>query len=454
MTEATTWPQYLAAVSVCLGAWSTGTVLGWTANVTDDLKSGKLNGLKMANEELEWAGSCCTLGAMAACLPIGFLADALGRKPTCLATVAPFVLGWLLITYSMNHLMVYVGRVLTGAAGGAFVVIGPIYIAEIAQTHIRGRLATFVQVFIVVGVLYDEVLGWALPMFAYNVACLVVPIVFGVMFAFQPETPVYQLKKGPPEQAEKSLRHFRGKNYDFKEELALIEREIEEERKMGTFRQEMKTKANRKATCICIALMLYQQLTGVNGLSFYSKDILLQSGSIVPQHFAVIATGVVGLISTLLAATIIDRNGRRVLLQLSCALCALSTFLLSFYFTLTFRLFDAVKNVQYINVIPPTAFLLFCLGFNVGLGPIPWLAAAELVSPAVKQFIGSLACFTNWLTAFLVTRFCLTMAERIGSDYTFYIFTGITISCIFFVFFFVPETKNLRYDRIKEELEK
>lgn len=454
MAEAKTLPQYVAATSICLGAWSTGTVLGWTSNITDDLKNGKLNGLKMNNDELGWAGSCCTLGAMMVCFPIGFLADTIGRKPTCLGTVIPFVVGWLLIIYSKTHLMLYLGRVLTGAAGGAFVVIGPIYTAEIAQTHIRGKLGTFVQLFIVIGVLYDEILGWALPMLAYNIACLVVPVIFGVVFLFQPETPFYNLKRGMPEKAEYCLKRLRGNHYDFRIELAVIINEIEEERRTGNFWKDVKTRANKKATVICIGLMLYQQLTGVNAMSFYSKDILLQSGSNIPVQFAVIATGITGFISTVLAASIIDRNGRIFLLQISCRICAFSTFLLAFYFSLKYHSDARRQYVKTLSFLPALSLMLFCVGFNIGLGPIPWLATAELFSPAVKQVMGSVACTVNWLTAFLVTRFCLVIEEKIGTDYTFYIFTCISLSCIFFVFVLVPETKNLRYDKIKEELEK
>ncbi|CAH2004017.1 unnamed protein product [Acanthoscelides obtectus] len=99
-------PQFIAATCVCIGALGTGTVLGWTSNITDDLKKGKLNDLKMNDDQLGWAGSAMTLGAMVMCFPIGWIADILGRKITVLLTVFPFTIGWLLIISAQHEAMV------------------------------------------------------------------------------------------------------------------------------------------------------------------------------------------------------------------------------------------------------------------------------------------------------------------------------------------------------------
>lgn len=123
----------------------TGTVLAWTANITDDLKDGKLNDLEMDDDDLGWAGSAMTIGAMIMCFPIGWIADWIGRKPTVLLTTFPFVIGWLLITFAQHIAMVYTGRVLVGIAGGSFCVTAPLYTSEIAETEIRGRLGKHIR---------------------------------------------------------------------------------------------------------------------------------------------------------------------------------------------------------------------------------------------------------------------------------------------------------------------
>ncbi|CAH2017063.1 unnamed protein product [Acanthoscelides obtectus] len=60
MSSGKKFPQYLAAVCVSIGAFGTGSVIGWTSNICEDLKNGKLNELEMDDDQLGWSGSCMT----------------------------------------------------------------------------------------------------------------------------------------------------------------------------------------------------------------------------------------------------------------------------------------------------------------------------------------------------------------------------------------------------------
>jgi len=57
-----------------------GAVLGWTGNISEDMKSSTYNGIEINDNSLGWIGAFASLGAMAACYPIGKLCDILGRK--------------------------------------------------------------------------------------------------------------------------------------------------------------------------------------------------------------------------------------------------------------------------------------------------------------------------------------------------------------------------------------
>lgn len=80
------------------------------------------------------------LGAVAGCIPIGILADKLGRKLAVLFTLIPFLLGWVMIIFTKHMAMLLIGRFLTGMAGGGFCIVGPLYTSETAQIEIRGTL--------------------------------------------------------------------------------------------------------------------------------------------------------------------------------------------------------------------------------------------------------------------------------------------------------------------------
>lgn len=87
--------------------------------------------------------------------------------------------------------MLLVGRLFTGFGAGAFCMVIPIYLGEMASTEIRGTVGSFFQQMINLGILYVYVLGMAVDVFRLGVLCALVPIVYGVLFVFMPNTPTY-----------------------------------------------------------------------------------------------------------------------------------------------------------------------------------------------------------------------------------------------------------------------
>lgn len=74
--------------------------------------------------------------------------------------------------------------------GGGFCVAAPLYTSEIAEKHIRGALGSYFQLLLTVGILFAYVFGTVASPRILSVLCACVPIVFGLVFFFQPETPV------------------------------------------------------------------------------------------------------------------------------------------------------------------------------------------------------------------------------------------------------------------------
>lgn len=448
------WRQYYAAFTISIGAWGYGTVLGWPSNITNNLRAGELNGVKMTDTQLSWAGSVPTLGAMFSCLVIGFIADAIGRKTACFITLGPSILGWILILSAQNVEMVYSGRFLTGLGGGGFVVVAPVYTTEISETIIRGTCGLILQILLIFGVFYSNVMGWIFSVFFFNFSCLLVPILFGVLFIFQPETPFYYLEKGKKEEAEDSLRRLRGKDYDITEEINYIIHLIEfrPERSFKTFVAAIRTKAQIKATIICFMLMWYQKYSGVNVIVFYTKDVFIASGIRMKEELGVILTGGVGVLGTFVCVAAVDYFGRIALFVTSTFLCMTSTFCIGLFFHL--KETWSMEDLNKVEFLPALGMILFLFSFNLGIGSIPWLSCSELWAPSIKAKLGSVACAFNWSQAFVVSRYYFAVSSAIGIANTFYIFTLISCSSIFFVIFFIPETKNKRYDEILPGLEK
>ncbi|KMQ88790.1 facilitated trehalose transporter tret1-like protein [Lasius niger] len=444
-------PQYLAGIAATLGAVAAGMVLGWTSPAGENGKN-LVNdyGISISSSEFSWIGSLTTLGAGAICIPIGILADLIGRKTAMLLMVVPFTIGWLLIIFSNSVLMFYFGRFITGLSGGAFCVAAPLYTSEIAESEIRGTLGSYFQLMLTIGILISYVLGTVLEnMKTLSIISGIVPLIFFAVFFFMPETPVYYLKKGNEEAARKSLARLRGAQYDVELELQTQREALEEANRSGvSFAVTIKSRAVKKGFVIAYGLMLFQQMSGVNSIIFYSSDIFSKAGSSLPPDEASIIVAAVQVISVFFATLVVDKLGRRILLLASIVVMFLTTLILGIYFYCINHT-SAFDDLKWFALIPLCVFLIM---FSFGFGPIPWMMMPEIFAPEVKGIAGSSACLFNWLTAFIVTKFYSDMTEAVQSYGTFWIFSLFCAIGIVFVYFLVPETKGKTLDEIQREL--
>ncbi|KAJ8911433.1 hypothetical protein NQ315_005966 [Exocentrus adspersus] len=443
-------PQYIAALAVCLGSVAAGTVLGWTSNITDKLQNSELNDVAIDSDAQGWIGSFATIGGMVMCFPIGYICDLIGRKWGCLMTVIPFSVGWLLIILADNVAMIYVGRFLTGLAGGAFCVAAPIYTSEIAEKEIRGTLGSFFQLLLTVGILLSYIIGAYMSPRDVSIVCAVIPIIFAVVFFFQPETPVYYMKNNKPDEALSSLRRLRGSSYNSENEIKEIKEALDQDASIKvSFFQAATTTASKKALFICFGLMFFQQMSGINAVIFYTGDIFTAAGSSLAPSTATILVGVMQVVATFVSSVTVDRFGRKVLLFGSIVFMMLSGLLLGVFFTLKDRDVLDADGIDKISFLPILSLIVFISAFSLGFGPIPWLISAELMPEEIKSTACSAAATFNWLLAFIVTRFYGNLKEAIGGDATFYIFAGISMVGIAFVFIIIPETKGKSFTEVQ-----
>jgi SP family facilitated glucose transporter-like MFS transporter 8 len=103
-----------------------------------------------------------------------------------------------------------VGRFITGMMGGAFSLAAPAYTSEISEKEIRGTLGTIFQLMVTFGVLFVYGVGSVTTVFDLSIICGCVPLLFGAIFWFMPETPLFYMMKGKRERAQSSLQWFRG----------------------------------------------------------------------------------------------------------------------------------------------------------------------------------------------------------------------------------------------------
>ncbi|XP_058818975.1 facilitated trehalose transporter Tret1-2 homolog isoform X2 [Topomyia yanbarensis] len=443
-------PQYIAGLAASGGALAAGTFLGWTSPAEIPLTIEKEYGFPITSEEFSWIGSMANLGAALMCFPIGIMMKLIGRKWAMLAMVLPLLLGWLLIIFAENVAMLMTGRFFLGVGGGAFCVAAPTYTAEIAQSSIRGTLGTFFQLLVTIGILFVYVVGAAVKVQVLSIICGVIPLVFGLIFFFMPESPHYYIEKCRYDDASKSLKWLRGKRYD---ESAEIEELKEDDARLKaekiTFVQGFRQKATIRALIIALGLMFFQQLSGINAVIFYTTTIFNDANTGLAATDATIIVGAIQVAATLVATFIVDKTGRRILLLISDFFMAVSTILLAVYFQLKE---DDPSQVTELGWLPVLAVCLFIAMFSIGFGPVPWLMVGELFAPNVKAYASPLAGVFNWLLAFLVTKIFDTLRINLGNAGVFWLFTGFSLLGTVFVFFLVPETKGITLPEIQRML--
>lgn len=401
-----------------------------------------------------WIGSLVTLGAMCMCFPTGVICDLIGRRLTLLLLIVPFCVGWALIIWANSVIMLYIGRLITGIAVGACCVAAPLYTCEIAHKDVRGMLGSYFQLMVVFGILYAYVMGTFLNVIPYTITCGVCVFVFVILFYFQPETPLYYIKKGEFDKAKQSLLQLRGSKYDVDSELHMIECSAKESTQTNiSLLETLKMKSTLKALLIAFGLMFFQQFSGINAIILYSSDIFNKSGVSFDPKFASILVAAFQVVATFISSLIVDKLGRRVLLIISLSVMGLSSVLIGSYFTVQIHHLTDKSVLNSLGFVPTVSLCIFIIVFSLGIGPIPWMISSEIFSPHLKSICGSAAGTFNWFLAFLVTKFYLDIRNCIGQDMIFYIFGTVCVLGTLFVYFIVPETKGKSPDDIQRELE-
>ncbi|KAK2120335.1 hypothetical protein P7K49_001721 [Saguinus oedipus] len=249
-----------------------------------------------------------TLGAAAGGVLGGWLVDRAGRKLSLLLCSVPFVTGFAVITAAQDVWMLLGGRLLTGLACGIASLVAPVYISEIAYPAVRGLLGSCVQLMVVIGILLAYLAGWVLEWRWLAVLGCVPPSLMLLLMCFMPETPRFLLTQHRRQEAMAALQFLWGSEQGWEEPPTGAEQ--------GFHLALLWQPGIYKPFVIGVSLMAFQQLSGVNAIMFYAETIF-EEAKFKDSSLASIIVGVIQVLFTAVAALIMDRAGRRLLLALS-----------------------------------------------------------------------------------------------------------------------------------------
>lgn len=206
-------------------------------------------------------------------------------------------------------------------------------------------------------------------------------------------------------------------------------------------------KCNRFPVFVLALLHIFQQLTGINALIFYSTDLFESILEVKHPEFYTLLLSLLNTLSNLISSVLQSFLKRRTLLKISTVIsvpCLLSisfSLLTKGYFTL-----DSYSNVHKISVI---AIYLFVFSFATGWGPVPFLFMGEGLPSSIRGNATGKAVALNWAFAFLVTKFFKNISVFLGYGWVFLLFAFCTFMAGIILDIYMPET----FGKSLEEME-
>lgn len=394
---------------------------------------------------LGWTVSSLLFGCIIGVISAGKPGDIFGRKKTLMAAAFLFIVSAAGSALASSLVVFIIYRIIGGFGVGIASMLSPMYISEISPAAQRGRLVSFNQLAIVIGILLAFVSNVLLVDTGENnwrwmLAVMGMPaLLFLVSLFFAPESPRWLVQKGFSEQALVILGKINGSSAAG-EELKTIEASIAEEKDSGSFR-EVFSPSMRPVLLIGVFLCVFSQITGINSIMYYAPVIFQSIGAGAGN--AVFQTAIIGggnLIFTFVAIALVDRLGRKPLLigGVTGMIVSLTSIAAAFYMK---------RTEGYIILV---LILMYIASFSASVGAVTWVIVSEIFPNKLRSKAMSVSIVSLWLANFALILVFPMMLNRLGGATSFLFFDAMCVLLLLFVIFKLPETKG----KSLEELEK
>ncbi len=451
----------VAALGGFLFGYDTAVISGTIAQVTslfslDSIQQG-------------WFVGCALVGSIAGVLCAGVLSDKFGRKKTMILSAILFSISGFgcALSSCFNELVFY--RIIGGVGIGVVSIISPLYISEVSVSKYRGRLVSLYQLAVTVGFLGAYLVNYYLLQYSLDgaanlksVSLLKIfhteswrgmlgmeslpAILFFLIIFFIPESPRWLILKKKELRAQDILQRIYGSK-----ENALFELNETKQASQSETKSEWKCILKPgifKAVLIGVAIAILGQFMGVNAVLYYGPTIFEHSGlSNGDSLFYQVLVGVVNMLTTVLAMTIIDKVGRKKLVYYGVSGMIITLFLIAFYFV-------EGEKLGISSIFLLICFLLYIFCCAVSICAVIWVLLSEMYPIKVRGLAMSIAGFSLWIGTYLIGQLTPWMLENLSPAGTFILFAIMCVPYMLIIWKKVPETTGKSLEEIEKMWDK
>jgi major inositol transporter-like SP family MFS transporter len=437
----------IATFGGLLFGYDTGVINGALEPMKDDL------GLTAGTEG--FVVSILIFGAAIGALIGGRLSDRYGRRHNILMLAVVFAIGTIGCVLSPSWEVLACFRFVLGIAVGGASATVPVYLAEVSPVETRGSMVTRNEVMIVSGqfaafvinALIFNIWGEHDGVWRYMLLVAVLPA-FALFFGMlkMPESPRWLTSQDRNDDALGVLKQIRT-DERADAEMAEVHRLAEEEKESQTGGwSDLAVPWIRRLVIVGIGLGVFQQFTGINSIMYYGSQLLEDAG--FSAKAAIIANTANGLFSVLgitVGILLMNKVNRRTML------------LVGFSLTTFFHLLVGL-SAKFLpeGDLKPWFILLFVILFVFSMqgtiGPLVWLLLAEIFPLKIRSFAMGVCVFALWLANALVAFGFPPMVDAVGIASSFFIFAGLGVVALIFIYTMVPETRGRSLEEFEEEM--
>lgn len=405
---------------------------------------------KFDSQTLTMFTSSLYLAALISSIVASTVTRTFGRKLSMLFGGVLFCAGALINGFAQAVWMLILGRILLGFGIGFANQSVPLYLSEMAPYKYRGALNIGFQLSITIGILVANVLnyffakikggwGWRLSLGGAVVPALIITIGALVL----PETPNSMIERGKTEEAKNKLKRIRGiDNVD--EEFDDLVAASDESKMVEHPWSNLLRRKYRPQLTMAILIPCFQQLTGINVIMFYAPVLFktIGFGGDASLMSAVI-TGIVNVAATAVSIYGVDKWGRRFLFLEGGTQMLICQIAVAACIGAKFGIQGEPGNLPKWYAIVVVLFIcIYVAGFAWSWGPLGWLVPSEIFPLEIRSAAQSINVSMNMIFTFIIAQIFLTLLCHLKFG-LFIFFAFWVVVMTIFIFFFLPETKNI-----------